>query len=101
MRASLVMNVKTPRLVCFSLFATLSALGQTVTGSLVGHVADSSGGALAGVKIVATETTRGAGRQAVSNETGNYNISSMEPGIYKVTIEQPGFKTYVNENVPL
>jgi len=95
------MDLRTPRLVCVSLFAALSAFGQTVTGSLVGHVADSSGGALAGVKIVATETTRGAVRQAVSNESGNYSISSMEPGIYKVTIEQPGFKTFVNDSVPV
>jgi len=93
------MNMKTPRLVCVSLYAALSALGQTVTGSLVGHVADSSGGALAGVKIVATETARGVVRQAITNETGNYNISSMEPGAYRVTVEQPGFKTFVSENV--
>src|SRR5882724_488679 len=97
--ASLVARMKNTRLVFFLLFAALSALGQTVTGSLAGHVADSTGGALAGVKVAATETTRGRVRQAVTNDTGNYPISSMEPGVYKVTIEHPGFKTFINESV--
>jgi hypothetical protein len=77
----------------------LPAAAQTVTGSLVGHVSDSSDAAMTGVKVIATEITRGTSRDALTNEAGNYNISSMEPGRYKVAIEQPGFKTFIADNV--
>ena len=53
---------------------------QTVTASLVGHVADASGAAVAGVKIVATEATRNVSRDTVTNDAGNYTLNSVEPG---------------------
>ena len=81
------------------MFTALSAFGQTVTGSLVGHVADPTGGAVSGVKVVATEITRGTAREAVSNEGGNFTISSMEPGVYKVQVEHAGFKSFVKDQV--
>src|SRR5712691_2529038 len=70
----------------------LPMLSQTVTGSLVGHVADVSGGAVVGVKVTATEMTRGTSRETTTNETGNYSISSMEPGVYRVQIAHSGFR---------
>ena len=85
-----------------SILLNLCALplsAQTVTGALVGHVADSTESAMPGVKVVATEVNRGASREAVTNEAGNYTITSMDPGAYKVTIEQTGFKTFMAENV--
>jgi hypothetical protein len=77
----------------------LPAAAQTVTGSLVGHVADPTDAPIAGVKVVATEVNRGLSRDAMTNEAGNYSISSMDPGIYKVTIEQKGFKTFFADKV--
>jgi hypothetical protein len=88
-----------PRLVFLVLLAVVSCYGQTVTGSLTGHVADPSGAAVPGVKVTATEVARGVARQATTNETGNYTITSMEPGTYKVTVEQAGFKTSVKDKV--
>jgi hypothetical protein len=75
----------------------LPVAAQTVTGSLVGHVVDPSDAPVLGVKVIATEVNRGNSRDAITNEAGNYTISSMEPGVYKVIIEQKGFKTFVAE----
>jgi hypothetical protein len=80
-----------------ALAAPLAA--QTVTGSLVGHVSDPTTAPIVGVKVVATEIARGVSRDAVTNEDGNFTISSMDPGIYKVTIERAGFKLFVADNV--
>ncbi len=52
---------------------------QTVTGSLVGHVGDQSGAVVAGARVVATDIERGTSRETVTNDEGNYTISSMEP----------------------
>ena len=87
-------------LVLCALFA-LPLGAQTVTGSLVGHVVDASAAAVPEVKVVAVEVNRGTFRTAVTNESGSYVISSMDPGIYKVTIEQPGFKTFVKDSVEI
>ena len=59
--------------------------GQTVTGSLTGHVSDATGGAVAGAKV--------------TNDRGNYTISSMETGVYKVQVEQAGFKSFIKDRV--
>jgi hypothetical protein len=85
----------------FALLLVLPLGAQTVTGSLVGRVADPSDAGMPNVKVVATEIDRGTSREAVTNDTGNYVISSMEPGLYKVTVEQPGFKSFVADRVEI
>ena len=67
---------------------------QTVTGSLVGHVGDQSGAVVAGARVVATDIERGTSRETVTNDEGNYTISSMEPGNYRVEVERQGFGTF-------
>jgi outer membrane receptor protein involved in Fe transport len=74
-----------------------SVTAQTVTGSLVGHVEDESGGAVAGARVVATEITRGTMRETTTNEEGNYTISSMDPGTYRVEVEQQSFKKFIRD----
>jgi len=86
-------------LFCLSAVFTLSAVGQTVTGSLVGHVEDAAGAVVPGARVVITDTNRGTTREITTNDEGNYSIGSVEPGIYRVEIEQANFKKFVRENV--
>ncbi|HXG85588.1 MAG TPA: carboxypeptidase-like regulatory domain-containing protein, partial [Pyrinomonadaceae bacterium] len=85
--------------ICLSAVFTLSAIGQTVTGSLVGHVEDAAGAVIPGARVVITEVSRGTKRELVTNEEGNYTIGSLDPGIYRVEIEQANFKKFIRENV--
>ncbi len=84
---------------CLSTIFTLSAVGQTVTGSLVGHVEDSAGAVVPGARVVVTEVSRGTTREITTNDEANYTIGSLDPGIYRVEIEQANFKKYIRENV--
>jgi outer membrane receptor protein involved in Fe transport len=89
------------RLLMVSLILTLCCVfanAQTVTGSLVGHVEDASGAAVPGARVVATDIDRGNTRETVTNDEGNYTISSMEPGNYRVEVEQEGFKKFIRES---
>jgi outer membrane receptor protein involved in Fe transport len=79
-------------------FACVAA-AQTVTGSLVGHVKDASGGATAGARVTVTDVDRGAKRETVTNAEGNFSINSVDPGVYRVEIERTGFKKFVRERV--
>ncbi|MDQ3748729.1 MAG: carboxypeptidase regulatory-like domain-containing protein [Acidobacteriota bacterium] len=84
---------------CLSAIFTLSAIAQTVTGSLVGHVEDIAGAVVPGARVTITEVNRGTTREITTNEEGNYSISSLDPGIYRVEIQQANFKKFVRENV--
>ncbi|MEO6655130.1 MAG: carboxypeptidase regulatory-like domain-containing protein, partial [Pyrinomonadaceae bacterium] len=72
---------------------------QTVTGSLVGHVEDTNRASIPGVRVVVTDIDRGTKREVTANEEGNFSIGSVDPGVYRVEIEQPGFKKSVRDRV--
>lgn len=78
--------------------ATNLVYGQTVTGSLVGHVEDTNGAVVPGAKIKATSNERGTIRETTANAEGNYTFSSLDPGNYRVEIEQTGFGKFVVES---
>jgi len=69
-----------------------SAAGQAVNATLLGTVTDSSGAAVANAKVLLTETNTGISRTSSTNESGNYVLPDLAPGIYTVTVEQSGFK---------
>ncbi len=79
--------------------STVSA--QAVTGTLLGNVTDSTGAAVPGATVTATETRTNVSRTAVANETGYYLFTSLQNGIYTVEAELQGFKKVVREAVPV
>lgn len=75
--------------------------GQAVTGSLLGTITDSSGGAVPSAKVTITETKTGIGRNTEANDSGNYSFPSLEQGTYRVAAERTGFRVTVREAVDL
>src|SRR5512132_1168916 len=67
------------------------ALAQTETGTLTGTVKDPQGAVVAGANIVVKSVDTGTERRSVTNDTGTYTISNLQPGIYDVRVEAPGF----------
>jgi carboxypeptidase family protein len=74
--------------------AVFSAPGmsQAVNATLLGTVTDSSGAAVANVKVTITETNTGITHTSQTNDSGNYVFPDLPPGTYKVIVEQSGFK---------
>jgi hypothetical protein len=72
---------------------------QAVSGTIVGTVLDSSGGVVpnAGVSILESNTNQS--RSTNTNESGNFSFVNVPQGNYNVTVEQPGFRKAVRENV--
>jgi hypothetical protein len=70
-------------------------LGQTANATLGGSVSDSTGALVPGVTITATNTETGIVNTTISNESGVYQLPSLQPGTYTVTAELPGFQTQV------
>ncbi|MEK7833854.1 MAG: carboxypeptidase-like regulatory domain-containing protein, partial [Acidobacteriota bacterium] len=85
-------------LVCLILSGQ-TAQAQTINGSISGVIADQNGAAIAGAKIVATNTQTGASREATTNQEGLYRISGLPIGAYTVKVEKQGFQPQINERV--
>jgi hypothetical protein len=77
------------------------AQGGGVTASLSGVVVDTSGAILPGADVtVVNDATKGQ-FHAVTNAQGTFNIPSLDPGTYTVTVTMMGFKTKVLRDVVL
>lgn len=92
-------NIQTIRLfACAGVFAA-GAWGQTA--QLTGTVTDQTGSAVPSAQIIATNTVTGVSRSSVSNDAGNYLITSLFPGPYQVAASAPGFKQMRREALTL
>jgi hypothetical protein len=79
------------------LSAGISLFAQAVSGSLVGSVSDASGAAVPRAKVNITQMSTGISRSMETNESGNYSFPTLEPGVYRVSVEHSGFRTAVKE----
>lgn len=67
------------------------ALAQADLGSISGTVADASGAVLPKATVTVTNLATGANRSTNTNGRGEYQISQLLPGQYKVTVSASGF----------
>jgi hypothetical protein len=88
---------------CLAVFAvlalTFSASAQVQFSQLSGTVIDPTGAAIANAKVTATKPATGESFTATTNSTGNYTVKEVPPGMYKITVEAPGFKTSTNNGI--
>jgi hypothetical protein len=74
---------------------------QEVRASITGTVRDASGAPVPGATIVVTSIATNADVTTTSNESGLYLSPYLQPGTYRMTVAQQGFKKFVRENVIL
>jgi hypothetical protein len=77
------------------------ALGQSTFGTILGTVHDQSGAIMPGCAITVENVGTSLRRTAVTDETGSYSTQNLEPGMYKVRIELPGFQVAEYTNIQL
>ncbi len=85
---------------CFVLL-TRTANGQAAYGTIIGTASDPSGAGVPNAQVTATDTEKGVSQTTTTNDSGNYTLNNLTPGNYKVTVEAKGFKTFVQENLPV
>ena len=73
------------------LAVSVSTRAQTLYGSLTGNVTDSTNASVPNAKVEALNTGTGVAKQMITDERGNYLMSDLQPGTYKVTISAPAF----------
>src|SRR5262245_21443855 len=68
-------------------------LAQTAaTGVIVGTVTDPSGGTVTGALIKGVDDSTGQSRSALTNKAGEYALTGLGPGAYKITASATGFR---------
>ena len=77
------------------------AFSQTETAAINGFVTDASGGVVPAADIIATNVATNAVHPVQTSEAGYYVITPLPIGTYTITVEVPGFKTGVAENITL
>jgi Carboxypeptidase regulatory-like domain/TonB dependent receptor len=83
------------------LMVTANLRAQGTEGRIQGTIRDSSGGVIVGAKVTVTNTGMRVSRELVTNEIGEYVAPVLEPGLYTVTAEAPGFKKAASSEVRL
>jgi len=71
-----------------------TSFAQQLTGTLSATVADSAGAVVPNAKVTMKNEASGDVRTTVSNGSGNFTITAVQPGTYTVTIEAAGFKAW-------
>jgi len=95
------MNVRSLTLACLTFLTVCSvALGQR-TSYLYGRVLDPSEAIVADAAVTVVNEDTGFRRVTQSQTDGEYLVSSLQPGIYKVTVRKDGFRTMIRFNVRL
>ncbi len=84
--------------VCLILSA-MFAMAQTDRGTITGTVLDPASAVVPNAPVVATNTETGSLYQTVTTATGNFTVLSLPAGLYTVTVESPGFRKYIGQNV--
>jgi hypothetical protein len=82
-----------------ALLVVLPATGQVVTGVLTGTVTDQTDAVVPGAKVTVTDLATGQVFTASTDSAGNFSISNLPQGFYRVVIEAQGFAKFVVERV--
>jgi hypothetical protein len=94
------------RSLVFCLLLILGVASQTYgqggdVGSIVGTITDPTGAAVANAKVLVTNIATNISKEITTNESGNYTVPYLRPGMYKVTVEATGFDKSVVDNISL
>jgi hypothetical protein len=75
------------------LLLTSSSFAQTqTTGRIAGTVKDQKGAVIVGAEVLVTSETTGEARRSNTDADGNYSVSVLQPGSYRVRISAAGFQ---------
>ena len=86
-------------LLCLVCFLSLPVLAQKTSGQISGTIFDAGGAALPDTTLVVTQVGTGLQRTVTSSSDGNYTVTDLPIGIYRVAVTKSGFKEAVVENL--
>lgn len=92
------------RIACLFVIAVAAVsctFAQETRGTILGRVTDATGGAVPNADVQIVNQAMGTTVALKTSGDGLYQAPLLIPGLYKITVTTPGFKTFVRENVQL
>ncbi|HZL25170.1 MAG TPA: TonB-dependent receptor [Acidobacteriaceae bacterium] len=89
----------------FSLLTMLLLVSSTAgaqlagKGAISGKVADPSGAAIPGATVVITKDATNVSVTTTSTSSGDFEVSTLDPGVYTITVTANGFQKLTQKNV--
>ena len=74
---------------------------QTQNGEIKGVITDDGGSRIPKATVTATNQRTQIYRTVESTDSGDYVISNLQPGVYRVAVAKPGFQKGLSEEVTL
>ncbi len=81
--------------------AVTAVIAQETRGTIVGRVTDPSGALIPNADVQVANKAMGTTVALKTNADGIYTAPLLLPGMYRITVTAPGFKTFVRDNVEL
>jgi hypothetical protein len=78
-----------------------TSLAQDPRGTLLGRVVDPAGATIPGANVLVMNADTAVAVKSVTNDNGQFSVPFLNPGMYRVTVDKPGFKTYLRDSVQL
>ncbi|HLI84052.1 MAG TPA: TonB-dependent receptor [Bryobacteraceae bacterium] len=85
---------------CVLLLSSLGVWAQSNQGTITGTISDPAGAVVPGATIEVKNVETGVIYRGGTSATGNYVIV-VPVGTYEITVNVPGFKKFVQQNVPV
>ena len=76
-----------------------SAAAQVEQGRFVGRISDSSDAVIGGATVKVTNTGTNITQTTVTNQTGEFVITPVEAGVYRLSVSAAGFETSTASNI--
>ena len=77
------------------------AYSQAVNATMLGTVTDSTGAVVPNAKVTITETQDSVAHATQTNESGNWIVPNLPPGVYAASVEATGFKKETRRDITL
>lgn len=87
------------QLILLGLLLTTTAFAQNNKGAIVGTVKDPNDALVAKAQVKVTSVKNGEVRTADTSDDGTFTVTNLEPGVYNVAVEAPGFQAVTVEGV--
>ncbi|MEN6537133.1 MAG: carboxypeptidase-like regulatory domain-containing protein, partial [Bryobacteraceae bacterium] len=86
---------------CAMFFLAGNGEAQVTQSSILGAVQDPSGAAIVGASVSITNLGTNIERSVTTNESGDYRVSGLAPGRYRVKVSSQGFESMTFSDVVL
>src|SRR6185503_6934394 len=70
----------------------VNVLAQSSTGQIVGKITDPNGAVISGATVTVKSVDTAREVTAVSDDQGGYIVTSLQPGLYDLTVQSGNFK---------